>query len=68
VPIRRQFAVFVYYPNAYHGFDRQLPTRWVEGMRDGVLAPRRLEYDRDAARDADERTKEWLARWLAVEP
>jgi dienelactone hydrolase len=55
----------VYYPDAYHAFDRRGATGSVMGLgEDGVISRRRLEYDVRATRDAEERTQAFFARLL----
>ena len=53
------------YPSAYHAFDRDLPTRWVQGMGEGgQVKTRKLEYNSAATRDAEAQTKAFLERQL----
>lgn len=53
------------YPDATHSFDRNLPTRWVQGMGEGnKVATRKQEYSAPATRDAEAQTKAFFARFL----
>jgi dienelactone hydrolase len=55
----------VYYPDAYHSFDRQQPTTFVGGVgNDGVVRQRRVEFNAGAARDAEARTRAFFDRLL----
>ena len=53
------------YPGALHAFDRDLPTRWVQGMGEGgQVKTRKLEYNGPATRDAESQTKSFFERHL----
>ena len=55
----------VYYPDAYHAFDRRGATGSVMGFgSDGTVSRHRLEYDVRATRDAEARTQAFFARLL----
>lgn len=56
----REHVSMVFYPNAYHGFDRELPPRSIMGTSKW----RHLEYDGIAAKDAAQKTRAWLDRYL----
>lgn len=51
----------VVYPNTYHSFDRDKPTREIQGMGGGSrTSTRKLEYNASATRDAEVRTKRFF--------
>jgi len=50
----------VYYPNARHGFDNNVPDRTAFGHR--------LGYDSTAAPDAEQRTKAFFEKYLITRP
>ena len=55
----------VYYPGAYHAFDRREGSVSVMGFgSDGTVRRRRLDHDVRATRDAESRTQAFLARLL----
>jgi dienelactone hydrolase len=56
----REHVSMVFYPNAYHGFDRELPPRSIMGTGKW----RHLEYDGAAAKAAAQKTRAWLDRYL----
>jgi len=55
-----QRRTLVFYPNAYHGFDRELPPRSIMGTGKW----RHLEYDGAAAKAAAQKPRAWLDRYL----
>jgi len=55
-----KLAVAVY-PDAYHAFDIELPTRWANG---GASGRHRLQYDGSATVDSVAKADAFLARWL----
>jgi len=64
-------AEFVYYPAAHHGFDYDAPPQFVSGadlaaLDGGVgeVVRHHIEYDPDAARDAELRTRVLLDKLL----
>lgn len=52
------------YPDAYHSFDCNCPTKWVTGMGGGKTTSRRIEGNSAATRDAEAQTKAFLERLL----
>lgn len=52
------------YPDAYHSFDCDCPTRWVTGRGGGKTASRRIEGNSAVTRDAEAQTKAFLHRLL----
>lgn len=52
------------YPDAYHSFDCNCGTRWVNGTGGGKTASRRIEGNSAVTRDAETQTKAFLERLL----
>lgn len=52
------------YPGAYHSFDCNCATRWVNGTGGGKTTSRRIEGNASATRDAEAQTKAFFDRIL----
>jgi dienelactone hydrolase len=52
------------YPDAYHSFDCNCGTRWVNGTGGGKTTSRRIEGNSAVTRDAEAQTKAFLERLL----
>lgn len=52
------------YPDAYHSFDCNCATRWVNGTGGGKTTSRRIEGNSAATRDAEVQTRAFLDRLL----
>lgn len=52
------------YPDAYHSFDCNCGTRWVNGTGGGKTTSRRIEGNSAVTRDAEAQTKAFLDRLL----
>lgn len=53
-----------YYPDAYHSFDCNCATRWINGMGGGKTTSRRIEGNSAVTRDAEAQTKIFLQQLL----